>query len=189
MDDTARRRKHAVTCSNRCRKALNRAMKHSGGSYSIGRGSVTPDDGPYVEPPRPGETDAYSAWLAGERFRAQFRSYQAASQPLTQDEKVLLARQRRNPGPLLPELRDKLLDRAIEQQRRETLESHIDEPLKVEDRFDPSTHGSLARRAAESRRLNRPVDPHLSILRPGQPGHGPWDDSNECIDKSSIGWW
>jgi hypothetical protein len=170
MDDKTRRRKHAATCSNRCRKALNRQMRCSGGSNSIQGRSVTPGDVPYSEPPRPSETGSYGAWLSDERFRAQLSHHEEATRPLTQDEKVLLDRQRRNVGVLLPELRDKLLDRAAELRRREIAETHVDEPLKPENPFDPSSQGSLARRAMQSRAINRPVDPHAYILRPGQPG-------------------
>jgi predicted nucleic acid-binding Zn ribbon protein len=191
MDDTTRRRKHAVTCSNRCRKALSREAKRHRGSNSIQSGSVTTGDAPYVEPPRPGETDSYGAWLAGERFRAQLAHHVATSQPLTDQEKELLSRQRRNPGPLLPELAQLQIDRAREQQRRELAEYASHQPIKVEDRLDPSSQGSVARRARESRRLNQPVDPHLSVLRPGrQSGQRFWYDDNQCIDAPwSRGRW
>jgi hypothetical protein len=176
MDDTKRRRKDAVTCSNRCRKALSRDAKHHEGSNYFSSGSVTSPGAPYFDPPRPSETGSYGAWLSGERFREQYARHAATSQPLTEEERDLLARQRRNPGVLLPELHQRLIDIEAERREREAAETSHARPLKVEDPFDPSSQGSLARRAIASRNANRHRvgDPSTYVLRPGhQPGPHP----------------
>jgi hypothetical protein len=110
--------------------------------------------------------------------------------PLTEHERELVALQRRNRGVLLPELAQLQLDQAIEEQQREAAEYASRQPIRPESPLDPESIGSMARRARESRRLNRHLaaDPHVSILRPGpRSGPAPWDD-NECIDKDAIGW-
>jgi len=186
MDDTTRRRKHAVTCSNKCRKALSRETKrHRSSNYLYG-GSVTPGDVPYSEPPCPSETGPFAADRATKRFRAQLSRQTVASHPLTAEERQLLALQRRNPGVLLPELRDKLLERELEHMRQEAAETSQDQPLKVQDRLlnpDPTV---VARRAIQSRNANRryAADPNIAFaLRPGQSsGPHPWDDEPQCID-------
>jgi hypothetical protein len=190
MNGTRRKR---LTCSNRCRKALNRQANRDRSSSSTQARSVTPGSVPYLEPPRSAETGSYAAWLADERFRAQLADHDVMSQPLTDDERELLRLQRANPGVLLEPLRQRQLDRAIEQQRREAEIYQERQPLKPENPLDPSSLGSLGRRAAQSRRLNRPVDPHLSILRPGhQSGPHPWDDEPQCIDwpvgRNTVPW-
>ena len=185
MPGTRRRR---VTCSNRCRKALSRETKRHRSSNSNQAGSVTPGDDPYVEPPRPSETRSYGSWRSDETFRRMLAAEAARSQPLTPQERELLTRQRRNPGVLLPELQQMMLDRELERMRREAAEYASHQPLKPENPLDPSSLGSLARRASESRRANRPADLHMAILRPGPSGPYPDDYANECIDKASIGW-
>lgn len=166
-------------------------MKRQGGSYSTQAGIVTAGDVPYSEPPRPSETGSYGAWRSEETFRKMLAAEAVRSQPLTAHERELLRLQRANPGPLLPELAQLQLDRALEQQRREQSETSYDQPLKPESRLDPSSQDSIARRGRVSRQRNRPVDPHLSILRPpGQPGHGPWDnDEPECFDGTPWKRW
>ncbi len=182
MDDTKRRRKDAVTCSNRCRKALSREAKHHRGSNSTYDRRVTPGNDPYVDPPRPGETGPFAADRATRRFRAQLSRNAVASQPLTADERQLLALQRRNVGVMLPDLRDKLLEREFERMRQEAAETSQDQPLKVQDPIHNPDPTVVARRAIQSRLINKPVDPYARILRPGQPGPHPFDDAPECFD-------
>lgn len=170
------RRADAVFCRQRCQKRYARRSKSS----------------KYIEPPLAG-----TAWeaedRADERWHQQYSQHEEASQPLSPEDQELLARQKRNPGVLLPEIRAKQLDRAIELRRIEEAEraSHS-RPIKPETPLDPESIGSVQRRARESRRLNKPADPHLRILRPGPSRSGPpgWYDDNECIDAPwSRGRW
>lgn len=177
MDDTKRRR----TCSTRCRKALSREMKQARRSNYTRASSVTPGDDPYAEPPRPGES-FYRASAGDERFKRQLARDGTRAQPLTDEERTLLARQCRNPGPLLPELQQRLLDHELERMRLEAAEYH-QAAIKVEDRFDPSSWGSVAARAIQSRQRNKPIDPNLYALRPpAQPGHRPTGDLPQCVN-------
>jgi hypothetical protein len=181
MDDAKRRRKDAVTCSNRCRKALSRELRHSRRSNSTHAGSVTPGNDPYAEPPRP-ETAPFADSRADERFRAQLSHQTVTSQPLTEEEVSLLALQRRNPGVLLPQLQQRLIDIETERRRREIAETYYDQPpLKVQDRLHDPDPTVVARRAIQSRRINKPVDPNAYILRSRQPGPH-LDDLPECVD-------
>lgn len=182
LDDTKLRRKDAVTCSNRCRKALSRDSKRRGSSSYTQAGSVPTGDVPYLEPPSLGETGSYAAWRSGERFRTQLADHAVMSQPLTDDEQHLLKLQRANPGVLLEPIRQRQIEREFERMRRGAVEYASHQLLKVETPLDPSSHGSLARRAMQSRAINRPVDPQRFILRPGRrSGPHPWDDEPECI--------
>jgi hypothetical protein len=163
-------RSDATFCGQRCRRRFVRSGRSSN----------------YHEPPR-SSTAAGPGVLAEMRadteFRRQLEQHVEASQPLSRAERQLLSRQRANPGVLLPELAQLQLDRAIEQQRREAAEYAARQPLRPEDPRDPSSLGSVARRARYDRTRNRPADPHLSILRPldRHPGPHPWDDEPECI--------
>ena len=181
-DTTRRRRKDAVTCSSRCRKALSRDTKQARSGNSVRARRATPGDVPYDEPPRPGAS-FYQASLGDERFHRQRAQEDTRAIPLTDYERILLDRQRRNPGPLIPELAKIQLDRAIEQQRREAEEHGRHDPIKVQDQFDPGTRDHVARRGLLSRnRQSKPADPNLRVLRPpGQSGHGPRAGEAECI--------
>ena len=182
LDDDKRPRADAVTCSKRCRTALwrtRRKIRREGGVRFV---SVTRDGYGGVasfEPPRP---SFLTGSRADERFRRQLASEGVRAQPLTAEERALLALQRRNPGRMLPELQRKLLDREHERHLHEIAENHH-AAIKVEDRFDPSSWGSLAHRASQSRPVNgKPVNPSMHALRPGQSGHRPIGDIPECID-------
>jgi hypothetical protein len=179
MDDTKRRRKDAVTCSNRCRKALSREMKHRRSSSYTDAGSVTAPGVPYVEPPRPG---ALAADRASERFHRQLSRHVEASQPLNAEERAIRDHMRRNPGVLHPVLAARHVEAERERREREAAEYASHPPVKVEDPFDPTSQGSLARRAIQSRAINKPQDPYERMLRPGQSGPHPLDDLPECID-------
>lgn len=174
-----------VTCSNRCRKALSREAKRHRGNNSTYGGSVTPGTDPYVEPSRP-ETGPFADSRADERFRAQLSRQTVASQPLTEEEVSLLALQRRNPGVLIPQLRDKLLERELERMRQEAAETSQDQPVKVQDPIHNPDPTVVARRAIQSRNANRrcAADPNIAFaLRPGQSsGPHPWDDEPQCVD-------
>lgn len=168
------RRLDAVFCRQKCKRRYYRQRQSSNylPAGTAGTGGM-PED------------------RADERWRQQYSRHEEASAPLSPEDHELLARQRRNPGVLLPELRAKQLDQAAEQQRREPAEraSHS-RPIKPETPLDPSSLGSVARRARESRRINKPQDPHLGVLRPVPSRSRPpgWDDLPECIDKRDIGW-
>ena len=109
------------------------------------------------------------------------------TRPLSEYERSLLDRQRRNPGPLLPELQSIMLDREME--RRRMLAEEAANPIKVEDPYDRATIGSVQRRAQQSRRANRhqPAHPDLHVLRPqsAQSGPHPWDDAPQVINGPS----
>jgi hypothetical protein len=119
---------------------------------------------------------------ADTEFRRQLEQYQEAAQPLTREKRALLSRQRRNPGVLLPELQQIMLDRERERQAREAAEHAARQPLRPEDPRDPGSIGSRARRGRYDRAMNKPHDPHRAILRPLDSHPGPqWDDEPECI--------
>lgn len=183
LDEERRRRSDAVTCSKRCRTALWRARRKARRNGGVPLAGATRDGygtAASFEPPRPG---AFAADRAEERFRAQLSRQTVASHPLTAEERELLAVQGRNPGVLIPALRDKYLERELERIRRESAETSQFQPLRVENQFDPSTYGSVARRAIQSRQRNRPHDPNLYALRPpSQSGPRPIGDIPECID-------
>lgn len=161
------RRSDAVFCRQRCRRRYRRRAESS--NYA---------------PPPPGTSGVLAQSRADETFRRQLANEGIRAMPLTDEERDLLARQRRNPGPLLPELQKLLLDRELERREREAAEYASHQPIKVEDPIDPSSQGSLARRAIASRNANRryAADPNMHVLRPGQPGPHPLDDLPECID-------
>ena len=160
------RRPEAVFCRQKCKRRFYRQAASSN-----------------YQPPLPGTSSFQTDSRADATFRAQLASHQIASQPLTDYEKTLLQRQKRNPGPLLPELAKIQLDRAIELQRREAEEYARLDPLKVEDPLDPSTRDHVARRAILSRsRQGKPVDPNLRALRPS-PRRGYDPGLPETIDS------
>lgn len=159
------RRLDAIFCRQKCKRRYYRRSPASN-----------------YEPRPAGTAGVLAESRADATFRAQLASHQVASQPLTDEEHILLARQKRNPGPLLPELQQRLLDHEYERRRREEDEAY-DRAIMVEDPLDPSSLGSMQRRASQSRRVNgKPVDPNMHALRPGQSGHRPVDDIPECID-------
>lgn len=139
--------------------------------------------GSHYDPPSPGTSSVAAESRADARFRAALASHQEASQPLTDYEEALLLRQRRNPGPMLVELQARMLAREYDRQAAEAEEYSRHDPIRVQDPLDPSTRDHLRRRAIQSRsRQGKPVDPSLRALRPPvDPGHGPWDDTPECI--------
>ncbi len=160
------RRSDAIFCRQRCRRRYYRRGQS-------GRTSNCADPAAWPFPDR-----------ADERFRDQLEQHVARSQPLTPEERSAIAWQRRNPGPLHPLLAQRLIDHERERQAREAEARSQHQPLKVEDRLDPSSHGSLARRARYDRARNRPQDPHVSVLRPGpgRSGPQPFDDEPQCFD-------
>lgn len=173
-------RKSRRTCSDRCRKALSRARLRTRLSNLTRARNVTDDNMPYVEPPA-GNSIAQDR--ADAVFRRQLAAEGVRAEPLSDRQRELIALQKRNIGVLLPELQQLLLDRERERQAAEAAERARHQPLAVEDPHQPSTLGSVSRRARYDRARNRPQDPHVAILRPmpGQSGRGPWDDDNQCI--------
>ncbi len=164
-DPLENRRPEAIFCRQKCKRRYYRRVQES-----------------KYEPPLPGTSSVLTESRADARFRAALASHQEASQPLDDYERELLARQKRNPGPMLVELQQRMLAREYERMRQESEEAARHDPIKVEDPLDPSTRDHLRRRAIQSRgRQGKPVDPNLRVLRPpGQPGHGP-DDAPECV--------
>ncbi len=159
-DPLGSRRPEAIFCRQKCKRRYYRRTQESN-----------------YEPPPPDTSGVLAESRADARFRAHLASHQMASQPLDDDERELLARQRRNPGPLLPELQQRLLDREYERRRAEAAEAARADPIRVQDQLDPSTYGHLARRAILSRnRSTKPADPNLYALRPpGQSARYPGD--------------
>lgn len=138
---------------------------------------------PYSEPPR--SHGAPGAWRSDERFKAQLAVEGARAEPLTEAEHQALMLQRRNPGPLVPPLRARFLERAdAELKARQAAAGG--RVIRVEDPYDRATIGSMAERGRHERALNRPQDPHRSMLRPGPRQHRPYDDGNDCIDGDAI---
>ena len=164
--DITLRKSTAQFCSKRHARSYRDGNRHSN-----------------YEPPGPTASNVMAESRADATFRAQLANHQEASEPLTDYERMLVRRQKRNPGVLIAELAKIQLARAIEQQQREIEEAARHDPLRVEDPLDRATRGHLARRAIQSRsRQGKPADPHIGVLRPpGQSGHGPWDDSPQCI--------
>lgn len=146
------RRLDAVFCRQKCKRRYYRRAQASN----------------YMVPPA-GTSGVLTQSRADERFRRQLAGEGVTSQPLTEDERDLLALQRRNPGVLLPQLQQHLIDIGAERRRLELAETYDDWPLKVQDRFTNPDPTVVARRAIQSRRINTPVDPYEYILRPGQP--------------------
>jgi predicted nucleic acid-binding Zn ribbon protein len=195
LDDDRRRRADAVTCSKRCRTALWRARRKARRNGGVPPAGVTRD----------GYGSALDDDRAIERFYRQLEQHREASQPLSQEELAALDHMRRNPGVLHPLLAARLVEAETERRQRELAESASHEPpIKVEDPFDPTSQGSLARRAIESRNANRryAADPNMYALRPGLsglpsgPSRYPGDLEAEMTDapwgrstpRSSIGW-
>ena len=103
--DITLRKSTAQFCSKRHARADPDGKRHS-----------------YDEPPLPGTPSVVAETQADARFRAAVAGHEKASQPLTDEERILLDRQRRNPGPMLPELQKRLLDREYERRRAEAAE-------------------------------------------------------------------
>jgi len=182
MDDTRRRRGRArLTCGNRCRKALSREAKRSRSSKSNQAGIVTAGDVLYSEPPRPSETRSHGSWRSDETFRRMLAAQAVRSQPPTAEERAAQDWERRNPGIRHPLFVARWAEADAERRSREQAEYGARQPLKVEDRLDPASLGSLARRARESRRINRAADQYTRMRPDGQPGPPSWSD-NECVD-------
>lgn len=181
-DSARRRRRDRLTCSNRCRKALSRELKHEKRSNDSRAKGVTQGSTPYDEPPRPGES-FYQPSVGDERFHRQLAQEAIRALPLTDEERQLHARAQRNIGVELPEFTQMRLDREYERMRLEAAEAARADPIRVQDQLDRSTYSHPARRAIRSRRNNKPVDPSMQVLRPPgrQSGPHPWDDEPQCI--------
>lgn len=137
------------------------------------------------EPP-PSGPSVLTESRAHDTFRRQLDAEGTRAMPLTDEEIGLLAAQRRNPGVLHPGLHKRLLDREYDRMRQEAEEASRADAIKVENPLDPSTLGSVRRRAIQSRRANRhyPRDPNEHVLRPPPgSGPGPWDDEPQCISS------
>jgi hypothetical protein len=178
------KRRGALFCKDRCRKRFDRWQKKVGAEG--------------YDPPI-SRTSALIESRADRAFRAALASEGVRAQPLTDEERQLLARQRRNPGPLLPELQQIALNHEYERMRLETAEAARADPIRPQSQLDPSTYGHLARRAVQSRsRSSKPGHPDLRALRPAAPGPSryPRDIEAEMTDapwgrntpRSAMGW-
>jgi hypothetical protein len=196
LDDGRKRRRDAVTCGASCRTRLWGArsrLRRDGGVpvNSDGYGSLAS-----FQPParRPGE----SHWSqSDDRFYSQAAIQDEGAITLTRAER---AWQSRNVGVMHPAVQQRLLDRELARRRREAEEAASHNVIKVEVPSDPASHGSVARRAMQSRRANRPQDPYERILLPGRPGPSPRYPSSapeaemtnspwgRPTPRSSIGW-
>ena len=114
------KRRGALFCKDRCRKRFDRWQnKAEANGYD----------------PSVSRTSALTESRADATFRAQLASHQIASEPLTDEERILLARQRRNRGVMLPQVRDKLLEHELERMRLEAAEvARAQCRLEVRDR-------------------------------------------------------
>lgn len=158
------KRAGALFCKDSHRKRFDRYQKKIGA------------DG---HDPPVSRTSALNESRADRAFRSALAAESTRAAPLTDEERQLLAAQRRNPGVLLPQLHQRLLDHELE--RRRALAEEAVNPIKVEDPYDATTLGSRARRAQQSRRNNRPVNGNLYALRPPvQSGPYPGDEP-QCI--------
>jgi hypothetical protein len=154
------RRPGAIFCRQKCKRKHYRQAARSN-----------------YEPPLPGTSSVRADTRADQRWRAAHADAEIRAKPLSDYEKALLQRQKRNPGPLLPELQSIMLDREME--RRRALAAEAGNPIRVEDPLDPGSIGSVQRRAQQSRRANKHYqdDPNMHVLRPpGQPGPYPGDE-------------
>ena len=176
MDDVRRCLQCGEPMQNRKSTAIFHSQKCKRRWYRQAAGSN-------YEPPRPGTSGVVAESRADARFRAALASHREASQPLDDYERRLLALQKRNPGPMLVELQQRMLAREYERQRQEAEETARADPIRVQDQLDPTTYGHVARRAILSRsRQSKPSDPNLRALRPPvESGHGPWDEEPQCI--------
>jgi hypothetical protein len=175
LDDGRKRRRDAVTCGSSCRTLLWRARRKARHGDSVpyvdvngdGYGSVASFQPP---PSHPGPT-------GDDRF------YEQAS---LQDDVITYTPaerqwQSRNPGVMHPDVQRRMLDRELARQQRQAEEAASNRGLRPENRLDPSSRGSVARGAVESRRISRPADPYGRMLSPGRSGPHPWDNEPQCI--------
>jgi hypothetical protein len=164
-------RSDALFCRQRCKR---RYYRRAGSTYSI--------------PPSPASTGLSSEERAEERWRKQLAQHEEATRPLTAEELAARALQRRNPGTLVPFYRDRELARAkAELAERQAALKGDPRAIRVEDPYDRSTIGSVARMGQYSRAINHPGNRRGPLLRPGPPGHDPYDQEAECIDAPE-GW-
>ena len=165
------RRLDAVFCRQKCKRRYYRRRQSS--KYT---------------PPPPGAPDFLSQHRADQRWREQLAAEGIRAEPLTDEERQALEHQRRNPGPLVPFFRQRFIERADAELRAREAAVHDPRAIRVEDPYEPSTIGSVAARGRASRALNKPVEPHREMLRPGpESGPMPWDGEAEMTD-APAGW-
>ncbi len=171
LDDASkssrRRRADSRTCSKSCRTALWRQRKNA---ELLGL-SVTSDT---YEPPAsdPHLGRSYSHDV----FHNQWSRDERAQAPKSQRQLDLEARQRRNPGPLDPELAEIYMAHEIAQERleQEAIERAQDGAYSPEDPLVAASRGSMTRRA----QLDRGTTKRAS--RWMRPGHDP--EAPQVID-------
>jgi hypothetical protein len=193
LDDGRRRRRDAVTCGASCRTLLWRARRKIRQDGSVpyldvngdGYGSVASFAPPASHPGPTGDDRFYE-------------------QAALQDDVITYTPaerqwQSRNPGVMHPDVQQRIIDREMARRQRQAEEAASHRGLRPESPLDPSSRGSVARGAMESRRINRPADPYERMLHPGQSGPSPRHISAieaEMIDapwgrstpRSSAGW-
>ena len=158
LDDGRKRRADAVTCGASCRTLLWRArrkIRRDGGVpyvdvNSDGYGSVASFQPPASRP-----------WSqSDERFYSQAALQDQAGIEITRAERDWM---RRNVGTMHPAVQQRLLDRAIEQQRCEAAEMSQHNPIKVEVPQRPSLsreYGQTRPGIEASQPARRPVRKH-----------------------------
>lgn len=138
-------------CSMSHKRAATRRRRRAEWSSNYG----TPLEGVSVEPPS-ATSNVRAETRSDHAFRVAAEAEAARSQPVTAVERELKIRQSRNSGVALPELQEEALRRAREQQAYEEAQRQAEiaakQPYRPEDPRDPSSLGSLARRAQQSRR-------------------------------------
>jgi hypothetical protein len=175
LDDGRKRRRDAVTCGASCRTLLWRArrkIRQDGSAPYVdvngdGSGSVASFQPPAFHPGPTGD----------DRFYEQA----ALSDDVITYTPAERQWQSRNPGVMHPDVQRRMLDRELARQQRQAEEAASHRGLRPENRLDPSSRGSVARGAVESRRINRPARPDGRMLSPGRSGPHPWDDGPQCI--------
>jgi hypothetical protein len=103
------------------------------------------------------------------------------AEPLTAEERAALQLQARNPGPLVPFLRQRWEERAYaELAARQAALKGDTRAIRPENPYDPTSRGYVARMGRHSRAINRPQPKYQDVLRPG---HDPYSSPEaECID-------
>lgn len=156
-DPLDNRRPQAIFCRQRCERRYYRAGTSGQASN-------------YLEPP-PAGTPAFADARADARFRQHSQARVPGLNPSLPTSKPFSTASGATRADCCQNSNSGYC------RQRELAEDQA-RALKVEDRFDQSTRGSVAPRAIPSRAANRHLaaDTHVALLRPGQPGPLPRDD-------------
>jgi hypothetical protein len=152
LNDGHPARDNQVTCGRNCRKALSRARKNG----TLPGTSVTTDSlERYIMPDRSRER----ASEGDERFYQEFALYEQGEAPKSQRQIELEALQKRNQGPVLPELAEIYRAQADERERleAEAAARAYEDAYVPEDPLNPTTKGKgdIGKRGQAARQANR----------------------------------